>query len=61
MNAGYIVSTSTVDANLELVDSANTVTDADYTVTAKSMTFVYVDRDTSVESAPITETYSISK
>lgn len=56
------VDTASVDRVLELVDPANTVTDADYTVTVKTLTFRYVDRnDPAKKSAIITESYNIAR
>jgi len=47
---------------LELVDPSNTVTDADYTVTIKNVSFKYIDKnDPSRESAVITESYNVAR
>lgn len=47
---------------IELVDPANTVTDADYTVTVKEVNFHYVDRTDSLKVSPsIKETYTVAK
>lgn len=56
------VDTAAVDRVIELVDPANTVTDADYTVTVKNVSFRYVDRnDPAKKSAVITESYNVAK
>ena len=55
------IAAAPLDRFVELVDSANTVQDDQYTLTVKSMTYVYKDRTTSAVSSPITESYTVSK
>ncbi len=59
--ANLTVDTAAVDRVIELVDPANTVTDADYTVTVKNVTFEYVDRNDGHVSKVITESYNVAK
>lgn len=57
-----LVDNTAVERVIELVDSANTVTDADYTVTVKNVTFRYRDRSEPAKmSKVITESYNVSK
>ena len=60
--SGVLLDNTTAERIIELYDPAHTVTDADYTLTAKSLTFKYLKRDNhSLSGAVITETYNVSK
>lgn len=59
---GLRVGAGSVSRIIELVDNANTVNDADYTVTVKEIKFKYIDRTNSSNVSPIiTESVNVAK